>query len=83
MLESVAEGAAAVGQGFEVQYTRWVSAILFNGLGRYEQAFVAARLASAEAPELFLLADVHWMGPGHSESQSLRQWETRVQNGSV
>jgi ATP/maltotriose-dependent transcriptional regulator MalT len=56
LLESVAEGATAVGQGFEVQYTHWVSAILFNALGRYEQAFVAARLASAEAPELFFSA---------------------------
>jgi DNA-binding CsgD family transcriptional regulator len=56
LLDSVAEPAAAAGLGFAVQYTRWVSAILFNGLGRYEQAFVAARQASAEAPELFFSA---------------------------
>jgi DNA-binding CsgD family transcriptional regulator len=56
LLDSVAEPAAAVGLGFAVQFTRWVSAILFNGLGRYEQAFVAARLACAEAPELFISA---------------------------
>jgi DNA-binding CsgD family transcriptional regulator len=56
LLESAAERAAVVGQGFEGQFTRWASAILFNGLGRYEQAFVAAQGASEEAPELFFSA---------------------------
>jgi ATP/maltotriose-dependent transcriptional regulator MalT len=33
-----------------------VAGILFNGLGRYEEALAAALLASEEAPELFLSA---------------------------
>jgi DNA-binding CsgD family transcriptional regulator len=56
LIDSAVEGAAAAGQGIAVQYARWVSGILFNGLGRHEQALVAARLAAAEAPELFLSA---------------------------
>jgi DNA-binding CsgD family transcriptional regulator len=53
LLDSAAESATAVGQGLGAQHTRWASAILFNGLGRYEQALVAAQQASAEAPEMF------------------------------
>jgi DNA-binding CsgD family transcriptional regulator/tetratricopeptide (TPR) repeat protein len=56
LLDSVAERAAGFGQGFGVQFTRWASAILLNGLGHYEQAFLAAQRASAEAPELFISA---------------------------
>lgn len=56
LLEPVAAAAAAAGLNFGVQFTRWASAILFNGLGKYEEAFVAAERASAEAPELFLSA---------------------------
>jgi DNA-binding CsgD family transcriptional regulator/tetratricopeptide (TPR) repeat protein len=47
------ETAAPAGQGLAAQTTRWASAILFNGLGQYEHAFVAAQRASEEAPELF------------------------------
>jgi DNA-binding CsgD family transcriptional regulator len=56
LIESVIAAAAAGGQGIGVQYAQWVAAILFNGLGRYEQALAAARLASEESPELFLSA---------------------------
>jgi DNA-binding CsgD family transcriptional regulator len=56
LIESTVKGATAGGQGIGVQYARWVAAILFNGLGRYDEALAAARQASEEAPELFLSA---------------------------
>jgi DNA-binding CsgD family transcriptional regulator len=37
-----------------VQWSQWVSAILYNGLGRYEQALAGARQAAEQAPELFV-----------------------------
>jgi DNA-binding CsgD family transcriptional regulator len=54
MLESAINGAAAVGQGFAVQWGEFVKAILFNGLGRYDEALVAAQRASDDTPELFI-----------------------------
>ncbi len=54
LLESAINDAAAVGQGFGVQWGEFVTAILFNGLGRYEQALAAAQRASDETPQLFI-----------------------------
>ena len=54
LLESAIEEAAAVGQGFAVQWGEFVKAILYNGLGRYGEALVAAQRASDETPELFI-----------------------------
>ena len=54
LLESAINDAAAVGQGFGVQWGEFVAAILFNGLGRYEQALAAAQRASDETPQLFI-----------------------------
>ncbi|HET9737723.1 MAG TPA: AAA family ATPase [Solirubrobacteraceae bacterium] len=56
LIESVVQTATAGGQGIGVQYARWVNAILFNGLGRYEPALEAAEQASEDTPELFLSA---------------------------
>jgi len=56
LIESVIKNATGGGQGIGVQYARWVAAILFNGLGRYEKALAAAQQASEETPELFLSA---------------------------
>jgi ATP/maltotriose-dependent transcriptional regulator MalT len=56
IIESAVEEATAGGQGIGVQFAGWASAVLFNGLGRYEQARAAATQASAHAPELFLAA---------------------------
>jgi hypothetical protein len=39
------------------QFARWTTAVLFNGLGRYGEALVAARQASDAARELFTS---HW-----------------------
>jgi DNA-binding CsgD family transcriptional regulator/tetratricopeptide (TPR) repeat protein len=54
LLESAITEAAAVGQGFAVQWGEFVKAILFNGLGRYDEALVAAQRASDDTPELFI-----------------------------
>jgi DNA-binding CsgD family transcriptional regulator len=74
LLDSAAGRTAAVGQGFQLQFFSWASAILLNGLGRYEEAFVAAQQASAEAPELFLSA---WALP------ELIEASVRSQNSAV
>ena len=54
LLESAINDAAAVGQGFGVQWGEFVTAILLNGLGRYEQALAAAQRASDDTPQLFI-----------------------------
>ena len=54
LLESAINDAAAVGQGFGLQWGEFVKAILFNGLGRYEQALAAAQRASDDTPQLFI-----------------------------
>jgi DNA-binding CsgD family transcriptional regulator len=54
LLESAVKDAAGVGQGFAVQWGEFAKAMLFNGLGRYEQALPAAERASDDTPELFL-----------------------------
>ena len=42
---SVVEEATAGGQGVSVTVAHWVAAVLYNGLGRYEEALAAARQA--------------------------------------
>jgi DNA-binding CsgD family transcriptional regulator/tetratricopeptide (TPR) repeat protein len=54
LLEPAINAAAAVGQGFGVQWGEFVKAILFNGLRRYEQALAAAQRASDDTPQLFI-----------------------------
>ena len=56
LIQSTLADATAGGQGIGVQYAHWVGAILFNGLGRYDEALAAATQASEESPELFLSA---------------------------
>jgi DNA-binding CsgD family transcriptional regulator len=54
LIEAVITDSRAAGQGMAVQYSQWVSAILCNSLGRYEQALAEARQAAGQAPELFI-----------------------------
>jgi DNA-binding CsgD family transcriptional regulator len=54
LIESAIKEGGALGQGFAVQWGEFVKAILFNGLGRYGEALVAARRASEDTPELFI-----------------------------
>jgi DNA-binding CsgD family transcriptional regulator/tetratricopeptide (TPR) repeat protein len=73
LLEAAVDNAAAVGQGFAVQWGDFVSAILCNGLGRYEQALAVAERASEDTPELFLsswaLAELIEAGSRFGETQ--------------
>jgi DNA-binding CsgD family transcriptional regulator len=46
--------ATESGQGLTVAHANWVAAILFNGLGRYEEALAAAIQASENAPGLYV-----------------------------
>jgi DNA-binding CsgD family transcriptional regulator/tetratricopeptide (TPR) repeat protein len=57
LLTRTIENASASGEGVGVQFARWATAVLFNGLGRYAEALAAARQASDAARELFIS---HW-----------------------
>ncbi len=54
LIEATAAAATAGGQGIAVSWTRWVTAILGNGLGRYADAAAAGRQASQDMPEIFV-----------------------------
>jgi len=56
LIEVVAKDAQAARQGTGVQWCQLVSAILYNGLGRYEKALEEARQASEQAPGLHISA---------------------------
>ena len=43
----------ARGEGLGVTATNWVTALLYNGLGRYEEAFVAAAEATSVPGEIW------------------------------
>jgi DNA-binding CsgD family transcriptional regulator len=49
LIEAVSTAAQAAGQGLAVQWTQWVAAILYNGLGRYEMALAGAQAAEQSA----------------------------------
>jgi DNA-binding CsgD family transcriptional regulator len=57
LMEATIQDATASGEGLGVQYARWATALLCNGLGRYEEALAAARQAGDVVPELFVS---HW-----------------------
>jgi DNA-binding CsgD family transcriptional regulator len=46
LIQSIIEQATAGGQGVSVTFAHWVAAVLYNGLGRCEEALAAARQAS-------------------------------------
>ncbi len=52
LIEATIAEATAAGQGLAVTWAHWVAAILYNSLGRYAEALVAARQASQDTPEL-------------------------------
>jgi DNA-binding CsgD family transcriptional regulator len=56
LIDVEARNASALGQGLGIQYCQWVRGVLYNGLGRYENALGEAQKASAEAPELWTSA---------------------------
>jgi DNA-binding CsgD family transcriptional regulator len=54
LIDATIKDATAGGQGTAVQYAHWANAVVMNGLGRYEEALVAATEASEDTPELFV-----------------------------
>ena len=56
LIEVVARNATADGQGVGIQWCQFVSAILYNSLGRHDEALVEAQQASEQAPELHISA---------------------------
>ena len=56
LIEATIEDATAGGEGLAVQYAHWTMAVLYNGIGRYEEALAAAQRASDDTPELFVSA---------------------------
>jgi DNA-binding CsgD family transcriptional regulator len=46
LIQSAIDKSAARGQGIAVTYAHWVAAVLYNGLGRHQEALAAARQAS-------------------------------------
>jgi DNA-binding CsgD family transcriptional regulator len=56
LIDATIRDATAGGQGTAVQYAHWATAVVMNGLGRYEEALAAAIEASDDTPELFVSA---------------------------
>jgi DNA-binding CsgD family transcriptional regulator len=53
LIEAVSTGARAAGQGTAAQWSQWVAAILYNGLGRHGKALAEAQ-AAEQAPEMHI-----------------------------
>lgn len=56
LVNAAITSATSGGQGVSVQYAHWVAAVLFNGLGRYEEAVSYAQRAADDAPEIYVSA---------------------------
>jgi DNA-binding CsgD family transcriptional regulator len=54
LIDAILPEAIAAGRGAAVQYAHWASALVMNGLGRYEEALVAAVEATRHSPELHI-----------------------------
>jgi DNA-binding CsgD family transcriptional regulator len=54
LINAVITSATSGGQGVSVQYGRWAAAVLFNGLGRYEEAVSSAQRAADDTPEMYV-----------------------------
>jgi DNA-binding CsgD family transcriptional regulator len=54
LVEATTTVAPAAGQGTALQYAHWATAVLLNGLGRYEEAFAAAVRATEAMPQLHI-----------------------------
>ncbi|MBJ7330264.1 MAG: AAA family ATPase [Solirubrobacteraceae bacterium] len=56
LLDDVLAKVRAASMGTAIQYVRWAQSVLFNGLGRYEEALTAATDAHEALPEIFISA---------------------------
>ncbi len=53
-IDGTMKDGLANGEGMAVQWAHWVTAMLYNGLGRYEEALAAARRAADDPARLFV-----------------------------
>src|SRR5262249_57080514 len=74
LIEAVIKNSKATGKGLAIQESHRFSAVLYNGLGRYETAVAQAQQASEQAPELFTSM---WVLPELIEAAS-RTGQTRL-----
>jgi len=79
LIEAVIKDSRATGQGLAVQESQRLSAVLYNGLGRYESAVTHAQQASEQAPELFTAM---WVLPELIEAAS-RTGQTQLAAGAL
>jgi len=79
LIETVIEDSRATGQGLAIQESQRFSAVLYNGLGRYESAAAQAQQASEQAPELFTSM---WVLPELIEAAS-RTGQTQLAAGAL
>ena len=56
LIEATIAEATAGGQGSRVSYAHWAAAVLYNGLGRYEEALAAAAAGQPRTPSCVRLA---------------------------
>jgi DNA-binding CsgD family transcriptional regulator len=54
LIDATINAAEAEGQGIIVTWPRWVTAVLYNGLGRYDEAREAARLAAGDPAGIYV-----------------------------
>ena len=50
LIEAAIDVAQRGGEGGGLSYVQWVTAVLCNSLGRYEQALIIAQQASEDSP---------------------------------
>ena len=74
LTEATITDAIARGEGLGIELAQWTTAVLDNGLGRYEDALTAAKQASEETPEPFISA---WALPELIEA-AVRSGKTRL-----
>jgi DNA-binding CsgD family transcriptional regulator len=79
LIEAVIKDSRATGQGLAIQESQRFSAVLYNGLGRYESAVAQAQQASEQAPELFTSM---WVLPELIEAAS-RTGQTQLAAGAL
>jgi DNA-binding CsgD family transcriptional regulator len=56
LIEAATKDVQRRGEGGGLNFVRWATAVLCNGLGRYEQALAAAQHGSQDAPALWAFA---------------------------
>jgi len=50
LIEAGTKDAERRGEGEGMTFVQWATAVLYNGLGRYEEALAAAQRASGDLP---------------------------------